>query len=212
MTNEYAATRAEARQRGDKFYKTGKPCKRGHVSHRDVSSATCRECHAESESRRYASNGDAIRENARNWYYENRDRVIQKVSDWRQENRDYYLRAKRKRHEQNRDRDRESIRAWQRENPDSLRAIRHRYRARKNENGKPMSSREYRSWEESQDKVCFYCDTDCSGGYHVDHFYPIAKGGVHQSHNLVIACPTCNLSKGDRDPDEFIQKLSEKVI
>lgn len=40
---------------------------------------------------------------------------------------------------------------------------------------------------------CFYCgspDTD-----HVDHFFPLAKGGTDHFFNLVRACRKCNLSK-----------------
>jgi 5-methylcytosine-specific restriction endonuclease McrA len=40
---------------------------------------------------------------------------------------------------------------------------------------------------------CFYCgDTET---HHVDHFFPIAKGGTDAWANLVRACADCNLSK-----------------
>ena len=33
--------------------------------------------------------------------------------------------------------------------------------------------------------------------YHIDHFYPLRKGGTNWPENIVIACPVCNLSKND---------------
>lgn len=40
----YAATRAEAKDRGLPVYYTGKPCGRGHITTRKVRSGNCTEC------------------------------------------------------------------------------------------------------------------------------------------------------------------------
>lgn len=40
---------------------------------------------------------------------------------------------------------------------------------------------------------CFYCGTP--EALHVDHFFPLAKGGTDQWYNLVRACARCNNSK-----------------
>lgn len=42
---------------------------------------------------------------------------------------------------------------------------------------------------------CAYCgDTD--GPFHIDHIYPVSKGGSNRIENLTVACWSCNLSKG----------------
>lgn len=49
---------------------------------------------------------------------------------------------------------------------------------------------------------CFYCgspETD-----HVDHFFPIAKGGTDVWWNLVRACSRCNHAKYDRCGTAFL--------
>ena len=199
MDNEYAATRDEAKQRGDKYYFTGRPCKNGHVCIRRVAGAKCLECQS------------AL---SRRWGQNNKERVRLQNLHWRENNRE----AKREQSERWRKKypeiDRENSKRWQNENWEArreiVRATNHRRRARKNKNADPMTGAEQRKWENEQSKICFYCETDCSDNYHVDHLYPLSKGGNHQADNLVIACPSCNLSKGYKDPEQFIEeKLAE---
>lgn len=53
---------------------------------------------------------------------------------------------------------------------------------------------------------CRYCGSH-SEVFHMDHVYPISKGGETTVNNLVTACPSCNIKKKDRvgvwphDPD-----------
>jgi 5-methylcytosine-specific restriction endonuclease McrA len=37
----------------------------------------------------------------------------------------------------------------------------------------------------------------------MDHFIPLAGGGTHALGNLVPACPSCNYSKTDHDPEQW---------
>ena len=61
----------EARKRGLRFYFTGVPCRRGHVSPRHVKNHTCKEC------QRLA---------AQNWERQNRERRRQKRTLWARAN------------------------------------------------------------------------------------------------------------------------------
>ena len=63
----------------------------------------------------------------------------------------------------------------------------------------------------AQHGKCFYCNCDLNYEFHVDHFYPISKGGSNYPDNLVIACPACNYSKNDKMPEEFIASLPNRV-
>lgn len=57
-----------------------------------------------------------------------------------------------------------------------------------------------------QRKRCAMCECDLSDkSYHVDHIMPLIRGGSNDKYNLQITCPTCNLSKGPKDPIEFMQ-------
>jgi hypothetical protein len=49
---------------------------------------------------------------------------------------------------------------------------------------------------------CRYCGKVCVDP-HCDHIHPLSRGGSSDEGNLVTACPTCNLRKKDRTPEEW---------
>lgn len=51
---------------------------------------------------------------------------------------------------------------------------------------------------------CFYCSAELTD-YHVDHYIPLSRGGTNWPDNIVLACPECNLAKGNMMPQEFIE-------
>ena len=59
----------------------------------------------------------------------------------------------------------------------------------------------------SQKGRCWWCGKPISGKYHVDHRIPLARGGSNDPGNLVISCPTCNLRKHDKLPQEWNGRL-----
>lgn len=54
---------------------------------------------------------------------------------------------------------------------------------------------------------CWWCGKVIKKDYHIDHRIPLAKGGTNYADNIVIAHPKCNLSKGDKLPGEWIDRL-----
>jgi len=46
--------------------------------------------------------------------------------------------------------------------------------------------------------------------WHVDHIYPVSKGGDNLPDNLVLSCATCNLQKGALRLKEFLEYVQEK--
>jgi 5-methylcytosine-specific restriction endonuclease McrA len=54
---------------------------------------------------------------------------------------------------------------------------------------------------------CFWCQEKVGRSYHVDHVMPISRGGSNGPENIVIACASCNLSKGAKMPSEFGGRL-----
>lgn len=50
--------------------------------------------------------------------------------------------------------------------------------------------------------TCRYCGSR-QEPLHCDHVIPASRGGAHTTDNLVAACQPCNLSKGDRTPEEW---------
>jgi 5-methylcytosine-specific restriction endonuclease McrA len=53
--------------------------------------------------------------------------------------------------------------------------------------------------------TCPYCDTPlCDENKSLDHIIPLSRGGAHSIENAVVCCATCNISKNDRTPLEYM--------
>lgn len=67
-------------------------------------------------------------------------------------------------------------------------------------------------WTTLQVKVCKYCDVECENSFHIDHVIPLSKGGLHELSNLVIACPSCNCSKGNKNIEEWNVAKEHNIV
>lgn len=54
--------------------------------------------------------------------------------------------------------------------------------------------------------TCFYCGVR-GGRLECDHKIPVSRGGSDDPENLVAACLSCNRSKHNQTPDEFIASM-----
>jgi 5-methylcytosine-specific restriction endonuclease McrA len=93
--------------------------------------------------------------------------------------------------------------AWQKANPDKVKARRHRRRARRVGAEGWYSGDDVRALLEGQKFLCFWCSDDINGRHHIDHLIPLAKGGSNWPDNIVASCATCNHRKGAKMPNEF---------
>lgn len=52
---------------------------------------------------------------------------------------------------------------------------------------------------------CFYCGEELISGanWHRDHATPRSQGGTNRHDNLVDACATCNIQKGDKTIEQY---------
>ncbi len=54
---------------------------------------------------------------------------------------------------------------------------------------------------------CAICKCTLLKNYHVDHIIPLARGGRHESSNVQLLCPSCNVRKSAKDPIRFMQEM-----
>lgn len=117
------------------------------------------------------------------WLAANKDKRAEDISAWREANPDY-------------------SRVYRLENPEIIRNIAARRRA-------GLIGEISLGWIpkllELQRWTCVVCQKDLRYGYHIDHIYPVSKGGENVDYNLQALCPKCNLEKHDRDPIDFMQ-------
>ena len=181
-------------------------------------------CRATVSNRRWAqANREKSNAIKRRWAQANREKELARINRWRQANRErvnklarqrYHANAakvsemKRRRRQANWGRvikqERAYRKKWVQANREKLKAKEARRRARKMANGVD-STKEYRvaMVNPLTRQVCHYCGKDCTGDFHWDHFIPISKGGPEAPWNLVVSCPTCNLSKSDKLPESM---------
>lgn len=56
---------------------------------------------------------------------------------------------------------------------------------------------------ERDGEICAYCGAT-DGPFHLDHIMPASRGGPTSFGNLTVACETCNCSKHDQTPEEWL--------
>ena len=63
-----------------------------------------------------------------------------------------------------------------------------------------------------QDGKCAYCEKPLGDDYHVDHMVPLSRGGRNDWENLAVTCPTCNLEKGPKTVEEYINHRGAVLV
>lgn len=54
---------------------------------------------------------------------------------------------------------------------------------------------------------CYWCGVSIKGKpFHIDHYIALCRGGTHTKGNIVLTCPTCNMSKNKKDPFVYAQE------
>jgi 5-methylcytosine-specific restriction endonuclease McrA len=141
-------------------------------------------------------NADQRREYNQRYYARNRERLCEarraRYADHQEQERDKGKRYRAK----NRERECSRVRDWNKENRAKANAQTHRYRARQRaaQIGDPVALQE--RIDEIYTESCVWCGT--VDNIHVDHIWPLSKGGAHAVFNLQALCGTCNAKKGDR--------------
>ena len=82
-------------------------------------------------------------------------------------------------------------------------------RFKKLRNGEITISGTMREWEREQElpKVCVYCGS--AADLTTDHLIPRSRGGDDSADNVVLACQSCNISRGEKGIFEWLG-LKEK--
>jgi len=77
-------------------------------------------------------------------------------------------------------------------------------RAREKDAQGRYTSEQIKDQYKRQKGKCYYCSHKVKlGEYHIEHIIPLARGGTNAIDNIVLACPRCNLSKGNKYPWEW---------
>ena len=181
-------------------------------SKKDGFRSDCKKCNCASRKKWREENPEKIKAARKKWQKENPEKVKALKRKWKKENpgkvkasrKKYYLKhgeEERARQKIYRKTHREKVKAIQ-----SLSDSKRRAQKRNTQVEKitPSLLKEYWIKKGIDPQRCYHCDKTFEGLYeHLDHYYPLSKGGTHTKENLVPSCEHCNLSKGDKTPEEW---------
>jgi 5-methylcytosine-specific restriction endonuclease McrA len=95
-------------------------------------------------------------------------------------------------------------RKWAKEHPEEMRIIIARRRALAYGAEGNYTKYDVLTMLEAQKNKCAACGKGFEDtGFHVDHVFPLSKGGKNSPDNLQLLCPSCNRSKSDKLPGEW---------
>lgn len=99
--------------------------------------------------------------------------------------------------------------AWRRANPDKRRAFSNAYRARKVSAPGECSGDDWiaiLNYHNGRCAYCLRCEAE-AGTLAMEHMLPLSRGGTNDPDNIVPGCKSCNSSKNDKTPLEFVSGL-----
>jgi 5-methylcytosine-specific restriction endonuclease McrA len=168
-------------------------------------SIRCRTCLAAKARERYWKNPAADNARSRAWHAANRERHAELTRAWHEAHPGYREAANRGYYWANREAEIARSLAYTKAHPEVDSAIKQRRRARKIaalcKHGADCVTASFLA--EIRAGTCRYCGDPAQ---EADHFYPLARGGLHCVENIVPACKPCNNSKWAHDPLEWMQK------
>lgn len=205
----------DARDQGLKFYFTGVPCPKGHISKRIVSTQSCHACKLIAKNEWYKKNKDHVNEyNSKNkekrdaqkkqHRINNKHKYAEAAARYRKNNREKYLLAK----AAYREKYAEKISKWWKDNRDLGRVYhcRRTKRIKNNTDKNHFTKDDVKIIYKIQKGKCVYCGVDLKDKYHLDHIMPLFLGGSNSKENVQLTCKTCNLRKGHKHPIDWAQQ------
>lgn len=162
----------------------------------------CINCLRTSARERYNQHLEEKREYARQYAAAHREQKREYSRKYYALHRDRYCENSRKYRNSHPEKRRKDFRAWRLANPDKVKARINRRRALKQgAKGSNVFFNE-KAQLKRQKGCCAYCGEKMTK-YHIEHVIPLSRGGSDHPDNKVLACPSCNLSKGNKLPHEW---------
>jgi 5-methylcytosine-specific restriction endonuclease McrA len=180
------------------------------VARRTVKSglhSICKECAATQKLEWVAHNRQRVNTQNREYRLRHPEKDVERSKNWARNNPDKAKANKQRYILRHPAKVRQSKQNWERNNPDKKLANTRNRRARlKGATGKHTAEDVAKQFA-SQKGCCWHCGLPINGTFHVDHLIPVSRGGSNDARNIVISCPSCNLSKSDKLPHEWNGRL-----
>ena len=132
----------------------------------------------------------------------NKDSLTEYHKKYRENNKGKIKESWKKYYENNKDK----IKEYRENNKDKIKGYTHKRRALKLGNGGSYTKSQWLDTLEYFDYKCAYTGECIKHSCHVEHIVPISKGGTSYIWNLVPSTASANLSKQNRDMEEWYRE------
>ena len=207
-------TRREAKEKGLKFYFTGKPCKLGNIAKRRTNDChcLCADCNRKINERQlkyYENNREEVNEHRRKYHKNNREKEKERLRKYYENNREKINECNRKWAKNNQEKINEYCRKWKKNNPEMVWLMGARHRARKTSAEGSHTLNEWQTLKESYNYQCVICGEKKK--LTIDHIVPLSKGGSDYIENIQPLCISCNSTKGTKLMSEVMSRRCDNL-
>lgn len=186
-----------------------------------IGCSKCKEYKAASEFHKGKEQCKSCRKaTAQAYYLKNRDKILRAAAEYQSLNPEVSRKKARKFYKGN---GKQKHKEWAKKNRPKMRVTEEKYRlknlvkfrikeshrrALKNNSAGSYTSLDIKEILKLQKSKCACpCRRSLAAGYHVDHILPLSKGGSNDRKNIQLLYPSCNMSKGAKDPIVFMQSM-----
>jgi len=188
----------------------------------------CRVCRNQNAKQYYQDNRDKRLKYDKQYYKDNRQNVLKRKDKYRQNNREQLLEYQKKYYKKNREERLGYAKQYNQDNHQKVSKYRKKYRQSNQEKYRAYSVKRKALKRGAVPEILLNCPiekdrlektyklrnllTKTTGvEYHVDHIWPLSKGGPHWSGNLQVITAEENLSKSDSMCEDTARVIQESL-
>jgi 5-methylcytosine-specific restriction endonuclease McrA len=160
----------------------------------------CKSCRAAHNRSFYLANSERIKARVSQWQKEHQEQRRQYNQEWSARNKEHRAEYNRRYAREHPEQMKEHQRRKRQKNQEQARVYALNYLSRRRANEGRISLADVRERYQRQNGQCNWCSVDVGDKFHVDHVIPVSRGGSNLIGNIVITCPSCNMSKGNKLP------------